>query len=51
MDDINRPGTDWEQVQRILSEYCHAVDEGRFAVKAIIGDGARVEAPHGTGRM
>ena len=30
MEDIARPGADWQQVQRVLSEYCHAVDEGRF---------------------
>jgi hypothetical protein len=30
MEDVTRPRTDWEQVQKVLSEYCHAVDEGRF---------------------
>ena len=29
-DTAARAGTDWEQVHRVLSEYCHAVDEGRF---------------------
>jgi 3-phenylpropionate/cinnamic acid dioxygenase small subunit len=30
MEDISGSGADWERVQRVLSEYCHAVDEGRF---------------------
>ncbi len=30
MDETARFWADWEQVQRVLSEYCHAVDEGRF---------------------
>ena len=29
-EESTRPGTDWERVQRVLSEYCHTVDEGRF---------------------